>query len=164
MCIDWQQCELPRIKVGELVAVRYSPQTNQFSLGIVRWLRESSKSRLRAGIELIAPNAQAAVCRPTNADSPVYSQCLLLPELEGAGIPSSVVTPPYPFRVGDRVAVRDAGVVLRLTRLVRSSAAFRQFQYSMQADERAAAGSGQGVGRNGPSPEPGRRGGSGARG
>ena len=159
ICIDWRDCDLPRIRVGELIAVRYSPETTQFSLGVVRWLRESSKTCLRAGIELIAPNAEAVSCRPAKSESAADSQCLLLPELEGAGIPPSFVTPPYPFRVGDQVALRNADFVLNLTRLLRSSAAFSQFQYSVHTAGADAPSRGRTKADvTSPEPEHGRRG------
>jgi cyclic-di-GMP-binding protein len=68
--ITWENANLVRVKVGELVALTLSVENEEsdWMLGVVRWLRYEITGGLSAGIELLTRHASAIAIKPVAHD------------------------------------------------------------------------------------------------
>lgn len=130
-CLDWRGPQIPKILVGEIIGIQSSLVSNQFGIGLVRWMKNSPQETLQVGIQMIAPNALAIVARHEQQDQLISQECLLLPEVGTSGQPSSFISPSFPFHVGDTLTMDtgDTPREIKLTRLLESSGSISQFQF-----------------------------------
>ena len=142
-CLQWHVRNMPKVKIGELVGIQSQNSDAQFGVAVVRWLRVAGRSELRVGLQMIAPHAVAIMTQPSTANG-AYDRSLLLPEMRVANRPASLITETIPYEVGTVVRVDRDGKFsyVRLTRLLESSGAFRQFQY-VEVDEHESSGDDQ---------------------
>lgn len=132
-CINWHGSNLPQIKVGEILGIESATSRNQFSIGVIRWMRNGPRQHLQIGMQVIAPNSVAIQARPTEKSdyNRIPQKCLLLPELKATGQPATLIVPTLPFKVKDTLWINDSvgEQQIRLTRLLESTGAFSQFQF-----------------------------------
>lgn len=150
-CMDWQGQEAPKVKVGELMGIQSTIDSNQFGVGVIRWIKHEASERLRLGMEIIAPDAVAVELYPDGESThTTHSQKgLLLPEIKAKGTGSSIIIPTLPFQVGDNLLLRDSDDECRiqLTQLIESTAAFARYRFSQAIHEE------QGTERDSDNPE-----------
>lgn len=130
-CLDWSGEHIPKIQVGELIGVQSAMSTNQFGVGMVRWMRMTPNERLQVGVQMIAPNAMAVTARAEKDKQGDPHDCLLLPEVGTSGQPTSFICPSYPFKLGNELRVNEGENLreIKLTRLLEASGAISQFQF-----------------------------------
>jgi len=133
-CILWPGLNTPKIRVGEVLGIHLcANESNQFRIGVSRWLRNIPGQSLQVGLEIIGLSSEAITARKKDtSDTPMSTEkCILLPDNRSTGKTSTLVTPALPFNTGDTVILGDTDVEqeVRLTRLMESTGAFSQFQF-----------------------------------
>ncbi|MDJ0808118.1 MAG: hypothetical protein QNJ78_14950 [Gammaproteobacteria bacterium] len=131
-CLDWKGKQPPRILVGELIGIQSAMTNSQFGVGLVRWMKNHPEESLQVGLQMIAPNAIAVTAKHQDIANSNPHECLLLPEVGTSGQPTSFICPSYPFNVGDLLTIDDGETTreIKLTRLLESSGAVSQFQFT----------------------------------
>lgn len=137
-CINWQGINAPKIRIGEIVGIQSAIKSGQFGIGISRWMKNSSNQGLQVGLEMISPSSTAVQVHiedKSNLSSP--QKGLMLPELAASGRPASLIVPTLPFKVGNTLRIIDGDnkQEIRLTRLLESTGAFAQFQFTYQGKD-----------------------------
>ena len=83
----------------QLIAVR--PEgSNNFLIGIVRWLKVDDKDNLLAGVRIVPGVPQAVAVRPTgiNAQAERFVPALYCPAIPALSVPASLILPPGWYR------------------------------------------------------------------
>jgi hypothetical protein len=132
-CLEYRQEESAHVQVGELVGIRrhQNRKSNEWGIGVVRWMKFSSSRTLRMGVEMITPKVAAIGIRAVSqADSP-YQRCLMLPEIPAIHQPTTLVTSPAPWRTGQYVSINLMGKErqIQLTSVRQTTGLFTQFQF-----------------------------------
>ncbi|SDJ28149.1 molecular chaperone [Pseudomonas indica] len=131
-CLAWPK-EVPgQLQAGELLGVQDTPGQD-WSVAVVRWIRQVRGGGTQMGIELIAPQAQPCglqLVRKTEQSSQ-YLRALLLPEISAISRPSTLITPRLPFQEGSKVMINLHGDERRavLSQRQTSTGSFSQFEY-----------------------------------
>lgn len=129
-CLDWRGEQIPKILVGELIGIQSSMSSDQFGIGLIRWMKSTTNESMQVGVQMIAPDAIAIKARKANQASQSAHEALLLPEVGTSGQPTSFICPAFPFKVGDLLTIDDGQQrKIKLTRLLESSGAISQFQF-----------------------------------
>lgn len=110
-CVIWNASIPPALQAGEILGVR-EHRSHPWSIALVRWLRQNRGEGTRVGIEVIAPSATPCGVRQIQktGNSSEFLRGLLLPEIPGAHLPESLVTPRLPFQSGSRITLLHQGV------------------------------------------------------
>jgi hypothetical protein len=88
-----------RIRVGDVLGIQRANVPGQWSIGLVRWVRAQNEKGIEVGVELISPEAASGTLRTTVDDAEAVP-VLLLPAVEVAKRPASVVVPRGLLEVG----------------------------------------------------------------
>lgn len=130
----WDKTDDSQAQVGELLGLRESSEPDGFhlSLGVVRWMKQSTELGVELGVEMLSPGAVAVGTKlhRLGGDSE-YMRSLLLPAIKAVGQPATLLTPALPYHVGNIVMVNSHGKEARveLTKLVENTGTFAQFQF-----------------------------------
>ena len=131
-CLSWKQDVPPQVKTGEIVGIQETSNAN-WSIGVIRWVKQFKNEGARMGVELLAPKAEACGAQAIHKKGGVteYMRTLILPELRAIGQPATLITPNIAFHVGYKVNINQNGHVTKaqLVKQVSSTASFNQFQY-----------------------------------
>jgi hypothetical protein len=131
-CLSWPREVPSQLQAGELLGIRDNPGQN-WSVAVVRWIRQVRGGGTQMGIELIAPHAQPCGLQLVRKgeQSSQYLRALLLPEISAISRPATLITPRLPFQEGNRVQININGEERRatLTRRQTSTGSFNQFEY-----------------------------------
>ncbi|PIE41083.1 MAG: hypothetical protein CSA49_05225 [Gammaproteobacteria bacterium] len=131
-CLSWTQDAPPQVKTGEIIGLQETPSA-QWSIGVIRWVKQFKNEGARMGIELLAPKAQACGSQAIHKKGSMseYMRTLILPELRATGQTATLITPSITFHVGYKVNMNQNGHVTKaqLVKQVASTASFNQFQY-----------------------------------
>jgi hypothetical protein len=132
-CINWQGDDAPKIMVGELVGIQSASDPSQFSVGIVRWLKQMPEVGLQLGFEILSPTTEAVTIHITaNNQQPNISQkCILLPNNPAANRPPTLILPIINIHVGDNIEIELKGMKrdAKLLRLLESTGTFSQYEF-----------------------------------
>jgi hypothetical protein len=132
-CINWQGDDAPKIMVGELVGIQSASDPSQFSVGIVRWLKQMPEVGLQLGFEIISPTTEAVTIHitPGNKQSSISQKCILLPKNPAANRPPTLILPIINIHVGDEIKIERAGTKrdAKLIRLLESTGSFREYEF-----------------------------------
>ncbi len=130
-CLRWSGNLVANVQTGEIVTLR-SEGSASWNLGVIRWMRQSTKDGAQLGIELIAPNAQPIAVRTLNKTGQHgdFMRGLLVPEIKSIGQAASLVVPRMPFQVGNKVGVTVKGTESKyqLIKKLQGTSTFNQFQ------------------------------------
>ncbi len=138
-CIDWYAHNAPRIRVGEVLGVQSVHEDAQFSVGLIRWIQYATGDSLRVGVELIAPQCQAANAyvgdlravrdRRTLKTEPA----LLLPAAPAAGRPATALLPTIKHKQDDVIWLfsESTDQLVRLGELIDATGACSRFAYEL---------------------------------
>lgn len=142
-CLSWPKDVPNQLQAGELLGLQDEHKGN-WSVAVVRWIRQVKGGGTQMGIELIAPQAQPCavqLLRKTEQPSQ-YQRALLLPEIAVISQPASLITARLPFQEGNKVNINSKGEEHRalLTRRKTSTGSFNQFEYRLL--DQPATGSG----------------------
>ena len=133
-CVHWHGKGAPGIKVGEVVGVQSASDSHKFSIGVSRWIKNTPGVGLYVGVEMVSPTSQSATIRLEEAGllSDIRHKCLLLPGLEVARQPATLVLPALPFKPGDRALLKVGHEEqwVRLSRLLEITGSFSRFEFT----------------------------------
>lgn len=143
-CLSWPR-EVPgQMQAGELLGIQDAPGHN-WSVAVVRWIRQVRGGGTQMGIELIAPQAQPCGLQllRKSEQSSQYLRALLLPAISAISRPATLITPRLPFQESNKVSINLNGQELRaiLSRRQTSTGSFSQFEYRNLEQQSAPAGS-----------------------
>ena len=131
-CLAWQGETPAQLRTGELIGVR-EEEHHEWTVGVIRWVRQLTHQGAQFGIELLAPRALPAAARvlKKTGDSGEFLRVLLLPELHAIAQPATLLVPAVGFTAGARVELlrQGAGERVQLLRRVSSTASFGQFEF-----------------------------------
>ncbi|AJD49583.1 hypothetical protein S7S_15855 [Isoalcanivorax pacificus W11-5] len=131
-CLAWQGETPAQLRTGELVGV-HEEEHHDWTVGVIRWVRQLTHQGAQFGIELLAPRALPAAARvlKKTGDSGEFLRVLLLPELHAIAQPATLLVPAVGFSSGSRVELLRQGAAERvqLLRRVSSTGSFGQFEF-----------------------------------
>jgi hypothetical protein len=141
-CIEWTGVVPGTVKAGELVGLREDGHPD-WSLGVIRWVRQIPGHGAQLGMEVLAPKATpcgARVIKKTG-DSTEFMRTLLLPELKALNRSATLITPNLTFRPGYRIVLMlDGGEEKALlTNLLSTTQSFCQFEFQFTRKPQEAA-------------------------
>lgn len=123
------------VQVGDLIGVRIHSDTHDghWTLGVVRWLHQTSAEELELGIQNITNAGRPAAGRTRQANGAMteYQRIIGLPENKEQNRPASLLVPPLLYTVGTTLLVRidDHEHRLLLTNVQESTGTFVQFSF-----------------------------------
>lgn len=143
----WDKSEDSQAHVGQLLGLRENgdPDSFHLSLGVVRWMKQSTERGLELGVEMLSPGAVAVGTKIHKISGGTdYLRSLLLPAVKAIGQPATLLAPSLPYHVGDIIMVNSHGKEARveLTKLVENSGSFAQFQFRPLNSQAAATPAG----------------------
>jgi len=126
-----------RLMVGEVIAFKseHAPNADDWSVGVVRWLRTDAQDKLELGIGLLADDTLAVSARGVKGvgkDSE-YFRSLLIPKLDPTQYPTTLITPASVFDVDSVIFVNTGSdfFFAQLTRLMEATNSFSLFQFKI---------------------------------
>ena len=126
-----------RLAVGEIIAFKSEdmPTADDWSVGVVRWLRAGTQESLELGIGLLADDTLAVSTRGVKGvgkDSE-YFRSLLIPKLDPTQYPTTLITPAAVYDVESIILVNTSTDVFyaRLTKLMDATNSFSLFQFKI---------------------------------
>lgn len=131
-CLTWPR-EVPKqLQAGELLGIQ-EESDQDWSLAVVRWIRQVRGGGTQMGVELVAPHCTPCalkLIRKTEQPSQ-YLRSLILPEVTAIDRPATIITPRLPFSVNSKVMILQGSREVRahLTGRVTASGSFSQFEY-----------------------------------
>ncbi len=131
--IRWNGPLPASVQTGELVAMR-EPSDPRWYVSVVRWIRQEVEGTFM-GVELIAPRAIPVAARVVNkrGGPSEYARALLLPELLPIGQLASLLTPPLPFKAGQKIHLSRQGIqtTAQLNQCLLKTESVNQFTFRM---------------------------------
>ena len=99
-----------QLQAGELLGLQEGDRQD-WSVAVVRWIRQVRGGLPQMGVELIAPNAQPCGLRllRKQAQGSEYLRALVLPEIAAISRPATLITPGLPFQEGHKVQINQNG-------------------------------------------------------
>jgi len=133
-CLTWPK-EVPKqLQAGELLGIQEA-NDEDWSLAVVRWIRQVRGGGTQMGIELVAPHCTpcaAKLLRKTGEPSQ-FLRALLLPEVTAIDRPATIITPRLPFQINSKIIIHRPGHSQRahLSERVTATGSFSQFEYHL---------------------------------
>lgn len=132
-CVLWD-CEPPlSLRTGEILAMRESTEKD-WTIGIIRWVKQLPTQGAEAGIEIIAGSARpcgARVLKKTG-ERTEYMRTFLIPEFASIKRPITLLTPNVSFKTGYNIMLRQGNEEYKaqLTSEFASTQSFSQFTFT----------------------------------
>ena len=137
MAMSCQKGHGLRLVVGEVIGFKseHAPSAEDWSVGVVRWLRTDAQEKLELGIGLLADDTLAVATRGVKGvgkDSE-YFRSLLIPKLDPTQYPTTLITPAAVFDMDSVIFVNTGTDVFyaQLTRMMDSTNSFSRFQFKI---------------------------------
>jgi cyclic-di-GMP-binding protein len=127
--------EIPhQTQTGEIVGICENDQlktNSHWNIGSIRWMKRTANNQLQIGVQLIAPHAIPVLSRVSESKSDKMQRALMLPALKGIGQPATLITNPLGYKVKDTIRLQESVNTYdaRLTKLIASTPAYKQFQF-----------------------------------
>jgi hypothetical protein len=105
--LAWPEGLPPSAQIGEIVALR-ERSSDQWRVGVVRWIGGDRNGAAITGIELLAPTAipiSARVVR-TRGGTTGFAKALLLPAIPSQNRPATMITPRLPFQPMQKIQIQ----------------------------------------------------------
>lgn len=133
-CLTWPR-EVPKqLQAGELLGVQ-EVNGQDWSLAVVRWIRQVRGGGTQMGIELIAPHCTpCAIKLIRKSEEPSqYLRALTVPAVTAIERPPTIITPRLPFQVGSKVVIYQGHKEARaqLVDRITATASFSQFEHRL---------------------------------
>lgn len=122
------------VRVGDVLGIE-DPETDQWRVGIARWLKSPDSGELEIGVEMIAPKVTPVALRPVSATTP-YVQALLLPAIPALRQPPSLVMERDTVAIGHDLWLKDSDDAPRRVRVLRLLERTGSFDQVLFADVR----------------------------
>ncbi len=136
-CIQIPSEQIPNhAQTGEILAFREPGASQQWSIGVVRWVRRQLKdSIIQMGVQLLAPGVTPVNIhlRNSKSDTNKIQRGLLLPELTGIGQPATLITNPLSFNLHSKVRLTLTGQTMdiRLNKELSATSNYKQFSFDL---------------------------------
>jgi cyclic-di-GMP-binding protein len=133
-CVSLQS-EIPhQTQTGEIVGICENDQlkaNSHWNIGSIRWMKRTANNQLQIGVQLVAPHAIPVFSRVSASKSEKMQRALMLPALKGIGQPATLITNPLGYKIKDTIRLQESVNTYdaRLTKLIASTPAFKQFQF-----------------------------------
>lgn len=140
-CLAWHKEVPTQLQAGELVGIQDESAQN-WSIAIVRWVRQVRSGGTQMGIELIAPFAQPCGMQLVREEqNSQYLRSLMLPEVRAMSKPPMMLAPRLPFKEDSKVLINVNGEEKRAALKTRhiASASYNQFEYQVFEAPKSAA-------------------------
>lgn len=140
-CLAWHKEVPTQLQAGELVGIQDESGQN-WSIAIVRWVRQVRSGGTQMGIELIAPFAQPCGIQLVREEqNSQYLRSLMLPEVRAMSKPAMMLAPRLPFKEDSKVLININGEEKRAALKTRhiASASYNQFEYQVFEAPKSAA-------------------------
>jgi hypothetical protein len=139
MALSCKKTQGLRLTAGEVIGFRsdQSPDSGDWSIGVVRWLRASPPDKLELGIRALADDTLPVATRGVKGvgkDSE-YFRSLLIPKMDPLEYPTTLITPASVYDV-DSVVLVNTGTQLfyaKLLKLADATNAYSLFQFQVVA-------------------------------
>lgn len=129
-CIEWQNPVSALLRTGEVIALK-DHRTAHWLVGAVRWLKQPAHTTVRAGIELLSPNAIACSATVVHKKSPSSDalRVIELPAISTIGQKATLLTPVTGFHEGDKIQLSylHNKIKAKLVKRIASSPSYHQF-------------------------------------
>lgn len=105
--VKWPEGLPASAQIGELLSVKEA-SSNQWRIGVLRWICGSKGGVATTGVELLSPTAVPVSARvvKTKGGSTVFAKALLLPALPAMQRPASLITPRVPFQPMQKIQIQ----------------------------------------------------------
>jgi hypothetical protein len=123
-----------KVQVGEVISVQRK-NSNERSIGLVRWMKARGQSGIELGVKLLSPSAKPVgliLDDPAKGDH-VIDRGLLLPLIPVLNRPESILTFARQFKPGDTLRLNQpdqSNVRIKLIKLIGDNGAISQFLFS----------------------------------
>lgn len=81
------------IRVGDLLGIQDRNDPQAWRIGVARWLKTPSKSRIEVGLEMITPDASPVAIRFLGKENMDFNQALLIPPMPALKRPATLIMP-----------------------------------------------------------------------
>lgn len=137
MAISCKKAQGIRLIAGEIIGFKseHAPNNNDWSIGVVRWLRTDPPNKLELGIRSLADDTLPVATRGIKGvgkDSE-YFRSLLIPKLDPTQHPTTLITPAAVYDVDSVICVNTGTQIFyaKLTKLLDATNAFSSFQFQI---------------------------------
>jgi hypothetical protein len=137
MAISCRKGHGMRLLVGEVIAFKseHAPNPDDWSIGVVRWLRTTTQEQLELGIGLLADDTLPVATRGVKGvgkDSE-YFRSLLIPRMDPTQYPTTLITPAAVYDLDSVVLVNTGSDVFyaQLTKIMNATNSFALFQFKI---------------------------------
>ncbi|MEH6388278.1 MAG: molecular chaperone [Pseudomonas profundi] len=146
-CLTWPRDVPKQLQAGELLGVQ-EVNGQDWSLAVVRWIRQVRGGGTQMGIELVAPHCTpCAIKLIRKSEQPSqYLRALTVPAVAAIDRPPTIITPRLPFQVGSKVLIHQGHKEARaqLVDRITATGSFSQFEHRfldpMAGTDRRAGG------------------------
>ncbi len=135
-CISWDNSSRTKTIIGSLLGIKRKTggESDDWNIGIIRWLKSPEKTPMYIGIEVLSSAANAIASRyiSETGECGEYTRALLLPESPSTKRTQTLITQ-FSHKIGDRLEldVHGQSINVKLTKVLESNNAFNQFEFSI---------------------------------
>jgi len=137
MAISCRKGHGVRLLVGEVIAFKseHAPNPDDWSIGVVRWLRTTTQEKLELGIGQLADDTLPVATRGVKGvgkDSE-YFRSLLIPRMDPTQYPTTLITPAAVYDLDSVVLVNTGSDVFyaQLIKIMNATNSFSLFQFKI---------------------------------
>lgn len=128
-----------KVQVGDLTSINRQKEngTENWSIGVIRWLKSNQAKNLQMGIEILNPNSAAIGIRAANTPDAPLQRTLMLPELINLKQPACLITSPVHWKEGQKITINMLGkdIPATLGKSVQNTGSFAQFQFEINSEK-----------------------------
>lgn len=120
------------MRVGDALGI-HNPDTNQWRIGVVRWVKSPDTQRVEVGVEMLAPSAHPLAVRAPGSGPSSYSQALLLPPIEALHQPATIIVQSGAYQAGQEIEIAEAELPVRrvcILNVVERTTSFSQIVFA----------------------------------
>jgi len=135
ICIKTTSTNVPLLHTGELIGMHQLTEDYQWSIGILRWLKQEKDGTLKIGVQTLASHALTIAVKIAMPDSEELSRALLLPEMPHHNQPSTIILPPKHYHPGTKLTVyydKNHAQIVLIEPIV-ANEQFYQYSYQTEA-------------------------------
>ncbi len=129
-------------QTDEIIGILEIDETGKeiWNIGIIRWIKRESSTKLLAGIQLIAPNAEPVTTSIKQSSEKLAAShsSLLLPSLPHIGQPATLLTPTLSYKVGKLISLIDDlhTSEVKLEKLLQEGRSYSRFTFRELSSEK----------------------------
>ncbi|MDH5764793.1 MAG: hypothetical protein OEZ38_02165, partial [Gammaproteobacteria bacterium] len=133
-CLRWASNSTSRAQVGELIGIREKEpdHTYQWRAGVIRWIKNSQKNGLEAGVQVLSPKLIPCLVQRSNRKKEEPFEGLMLPGIKPIQQPSTLLLPAHAFKTDNTLIIKiyDSELEVKLGTVREHTGSFTQFQFT----------------------------------